>query len=769
MKITRKVMIIIISITLITIGLSIYASQAIVNNLCEGEVRRSTGRTIGVLSDFDNMINELQENSEKLCDWFELAASEGARYNSNGVESTEKIKLSNKITQSPYSNLYLLDENYQITDILKEKDNFSDTEELEYIIKLIKEQGNSKESQFCGVISTKNYQYMACITPIADNIGQYGCLLIVEALSGDIYSNSESFAGSVFIEKINENDLDSFTEIPVGKRTIYVKYSNELVKSYTKIESYGNGGDIYISLVEKPQVIEGVRYNLTRFIEIIATIFIFANFLVYILFRKVVVNRMLKINTCVNKMINTFDLKTRIANENGHDEISVLSQDLNSMFTLLEQYSDRMKYISEHDVVTKLLNRRSIEQIGQVLVDNNESFSLAFIDLDNFKKINDSFGHNVGDEVLCKIADKIMAYDNKDISCARLGGDEFILLLKGNDREKMVEIIKDMFYKLRDDIFLRGTNYNIKASVGISSFPDNGSSVAEVLQNADIAMYSVKKNGGNNYRMFSKELLEESEIETKIGEGIKEGEFEVYFQPIGNLKDGKVNGAEALIRWNTESGIIPPDKFIPIAKKCGYIVDIDKLVIEQSCRLIREFLDKGIENFQVSINASFKLLSQKTFLSDLMETIRKHNIGVNNIKLEITEDETIDDLEYMVELLKSIRKCGIQVSLDDFGTGYSSFNYVKTLPLDVLKIDKSLLHDLDVDVRTENIIRTIINLAHILKLTVTCEGVETKEQLNLLEKLDCDNIQGYYLSRPLPVESFRKFLDEHMKITEDYL
>ncbi|WP_455796667.1 EAL domain-containing protein [Clostridium butyricum] len=223
-----------------------------------------------------------------------------------------------------------------------------------------------------------------------------------------------------------------------------------------------------------------------------------------------------------------------------------------------------------------------------------------------------------------------------------------------------------------------------------------------------------------------------------------------------------INGAEALIRWNTCEGVISPNKFIPLAKSNGYIIEIDKMVIEQSCKLIRELIDNGIEDFQISINTSFKLLSQKRFLSNLMEVIRRYNIGVKNIKLEITEDETIEDLEYMTDLLRRIRECGIQVSIDDFGTGYSSFNYIKTLPLDVLKIDKSLLRDMEKDERTKHIIKTIINLAHILNLSVTCEGVETKEQFQLLEKLNCDNIQGYYLSRPLKINDFKAFISMYV-------
>ncbi|WP_455804808.1 putative bifunctional diguanylate cyclase/phosphodiesterase [Clostridium butyricum] len=760
MNITKKVMIIIISITLTTVALSICASQSILKNLCSGEATRSIGRTVSVLTQFDSIMNEFEDNSEQISQLIQLSLNDNETSDINKADEQKKQKLIDRISKNKYSNFYVVDENYNITSKLKEHYNYNDNE-IYRILNTVEK--NTDKHDFNGIVSTDDYQYMVCVKPILTYISGGSYLVIIEPFSGDIYKESENFSGSVFIKKISLNDLKSFNKIKVNDRIIFNRYTDDLVTSYTKVDSYGGSDNVYISLEEKSMVVQNVKMNLYKFIAIIIIIFVLANFIIYFSIKTVIVDRMLKINIAVNKIINTFDLKTRILADNRQDEISILSSDLNSMFSILEQYSEKMKYISGHDTVTRLLNRRSLEEIGENLIRDNKEFSCAFIDIDNFKKINDFFGHNTGDEVLCIIADYLMAYGKDKISCGRIGGDEFLVIIEGEgNKEKIIDMVKYMFDKLKDNIYFRGTSYNVKASIGISYFPEHGETFSQILQNSDIAMYNVKNNERNNYCIFQRELFNSLEVESKILEGIKKGEFEAYFQPIIDLKTGIINGAEALIRWNTCEGVISPNKFIPLAKSNGYIIEIDKMVIEQSCKLIRELIDNGIEDFQISINTSFKLLSQKRFLSNLMEVIRRYNIGVKNIKLEITEDETIEDLEYMTDLLRRIRECGIQVSIDDFGTGYSSFNYIKTLPLDVLKIDKSLLRDMEKDERTKHIIKTIINLAHILNLSVTCEGVETKEQFQLLEKLNCDNIQGYYLSRPLKINDFKAFISMYV-------
>ena len=763
MRITNKLLIIISFITLLAVGSScFYLYRIIADNLSNIELNRIANRNIGAFNEFKAGVEDLDKSCNVLKEWMEL---EDSYY---GTYDKDELGLNNKIDKVEDSNLYLLNDEFGVTKYLKERYKYYNDGEFNEIIRIISQENVKKLTDFkySGEVSTENFQYIVIIKPIRCSNPDIKYLLSIKQFSNDIYNKSisNSFSGVVSIDRIKEDELSSFKSINIGNNTAFVKYTDNNVISRIKINAIGNGTSTYLSLVEKPQVFQGVNKNLKTFLIIIAIIFILETKLIYHSIKKIVVDRMLKINSSVKKIISTFNLKIRIE-EDGTDEIARLSKNLNSLFILLENYSRNMIYVSEHDIITKLFNRRRIEEIGQSYIEDNEEFSLACIDIDDFKKINDVFGHNVGDEILLKIGDRLTKYSNDYISCGRLGGDEFIILLKGeNNKEKIIYVVKDIFVKFREGIYHDGVNYKLKASVGICNYPDYGENMAQILKNADIAMYNIKNNGGNNYCTFHDELLSSFKIESQIAEGLKKGRFEAYFQPIINLETNKIVGAEALIRLNNGSEIITPNRFISVAKRSGYIVPLDRLMIMEACKLIRKFLDNGIEDFKISVNVSFQLLMQKNFLSELMETIRRFNIGVKNIVLEITEHETIEEMEYIIDLLKRVRQCGIQISLDDFGTGYSSFNYIKTLPLDFLKIDNSMMYDLGGDKKSEDIIKTIVNLSHILDLTVICEGVETKEQALMLKQLKCDNIQGYYLSRPLRIDKLKEYYDKHMNI-----
>ena len=761
MKIINKLSIIIISVTLTAIVLScIYSYKIIGQNIYDFQIQRLADRNLGALNEFNGRFTTLINSNNNFKEWIELESQNNLNLDKNLISINEKI------SSNVSSNFYLLDSSYEVSMMLKENYAYEYDDELNKIINIIKnEEDDISNVNLDSVIATEDKMYIVSAKTLINENKKFKYLLIIDPLNSEKYNSlvNKNFKDMVSIDRLDNEELNKYTEINIDSYTVYVKYNKDNVISSMKLPYLGTGKEVYISLSEKPVITQTFNDCLGLFIVITILILVIGNIFIYFCINRIIVKRMLNISSAVKQIIDTFDLKLRI-DEKGKDEISFLCKNLNSLFNLLEKYSNKMAYIAEHDIATKLYNRGKIEEIGQSYIENNEAFCLACIDLDEFKKINDVYGHNVGDQILCQIGSEFLNYSNQYINCGRLGGDEFIILVKDNNNEKITYLVKDILKKFKEGICINGINYSLKLSIGICNYPDFGCDMAQVMKNSDIAMYYIKNSGGNNYCFFHDELLNPFRMETEIEEGLRNGEFEAYFQPIRDLSTNKIVGAEALIRWNKNNTVISPAKFIPVAKRSGYIIELDKLVIIESCKLIREIIDNGIEDFKISVNVSFQLLRQKNFLSELMETIRRYNIGVENIRLEIIENETISELEYIIDLLKRIRACGIQVALDDFGTGYSSFNYIKILPLDVLKLDNSLLYDLGYDKKIEDIIKTIVNLAHILDLTVICEGVETKEQAKLLEELGCDNIQGYYLSKPLKIDKFKSFYYNYMNI-----
>lgn len=287
------------------------------------------------------------------------------------------------------------------------------------------------------------------------------------------------------------------------------------------------------------------------------------------------------------------------------------------------------------------------------------------------------------------------------------------------------DIAEETLKLLNKNIQFNKYNFSLKASIGISSYPDHAEDVFTLLKYADISMYEGKQEGGNKYKIFSEEMLEDLNLES---------------------------------RWISPTGIISPTKFIPLAKKNGDIIRIDEFVLKESCEFCKKMRRLTEEDFKVSVNISYTALKQINFLERVMSIVNESNVNPNFIKIEITEDEIIDNIESTVKILNKLRKLGFNIALDDFGVGYSSFNYIKTLPLDTLKIDRSLLISVENDKKTFAIIKTLINLAHTLGLDVVCEGVEMKNQLELLTNIECDKIQGYYISKPLNLNDFYKLI-----------
>lgn len=420
---------------------------------------------------------------------------------------------------------------------------------------------------------------------------------------------------------------------------------------------------------------------------------------------------------------------------------------------------------ANYDSLTKLPNRTLfMDRLSLALTRasrNGGQIGLLFIDLDNFKKVNDTLGHSAGDQLLQEAAERLTTSVRETDTVARLGGDEFTVILpdlqKAHDVEQVVRQILD---RLSKPYLIDGTEVFASGSVGITLFPDDGKDAETLLKNSDTAMYRAKYDGRNTFRFFTAkmnaEALESVKLENQLRHAVDRGEFVLHYQPIIDLESGRVAGAEALLRWNHPvDGIVSPIKFIPLAEETGLIVPIGDWVFKAACEQIREWHDIGLNSLHVSVNLSPRQCREITFGKTFEDTLRTTGADPNAVTLEITENLLMEsDNDDAVTMLHKLRDQGVHLSLDDFGTGYSSLSYLKRFPFDVLKIDRSFVKDVATDSEDKALIEAMIAMAHGLNITVVGEGAETREQVDFLRSRDCDAVQGYYFSKPIPADQF---------------
>lgn len=412
--------------------------------------------------------------------------------------------------------------------------------------------------------------------------------------------------------------------------------------------------------------------------------------------------------------------------------------------------------LAYYDSLTGLPNRAMLFRRLDEILKQEGSFALLYLDLDNFKTINDTEGHLFGDELLKTVASKIRECIQEDNIVFRLGGDEFIVLkscIKG------LEEIKDTAEKIIR-MFKQSWNINnhefyITASIGITVFPDDGQDANTLLKNADTAMYHAKELGKNNYQVYTKSLVdkitEKLEIINSLRHAVERRELTVHYQPMVDMNNGQITGVEALIRWyHPVRGIIPPLKFIPFAEESGLITDIGEWVLSAACKQVclwNQFLKEPIG---ISVNLSVCQFQHPLLVETISGILHESKLDPSFLELEITESIAMNDISFTIAVLQRLRNMGIKIALDDFGTGYSSLSYLKKLPINTLKIDKSFIHNVADGSGDEAIISTIISMAHSMKLDVVAEGVETEHELLFLKKKHCDKAQGYLFSKPLP-------------------
>lgn len=432
---------------------------------------------------------------------------------------------------------------------------------------------------------------------------------------------------------------------------------------------------------------------------------------------------------------------------------------------ITEQKADQAKlsYLSDYDPLTDLPNKRvMLERLNQALahIDRNagEQAALLFIDLDHFKRINDSLGHECGDRVIIEIAQRIKSSIREVDTLGRISGDEFIIVLEPTYKISMVatQIAFRMIEAISQQIDLPGADVQLTASIGIAIAPQDGASGVELMKHADIALHHAKKCGRNNFQFFKGEMnenvVQRMQIENQLNVAINNREFELFYQPQHRSSDRQMASVEALIRWQQQDGtLVSPADFIPISEETGQILEIGKWVLDEACRQAARWQAKGI-SLPVSINVSPVQIKSRSFITDVKRALTRYNLDPHLIVIEVTETALIGDEEHVIDNLNAIAALGVPISLDDFGTGYSSLSLLKKMPVSELKIDRSFVNGVPMDTEDASIISSIISVAQNMQLEVVAEGVENEEQLAFLSVLSCDKLQGYYFSPAVPAE-----------------
>ncbi|MHB2240990.1 putative bifunctional diguanylate cyclase/phosphodiesterase [Pseudomonas monsensis] len=444
---------------------------------------------------------------------------------------------------------------------------------------------------------------------------------------------------------------------------------------------------------------------------------------------------------------------------------------LNALLSQLDQARMSLQQAANYDALTNLINRRGFNQIfaEKLCQKTTEGGMLAvmFLDIDHFKRINDSLGHDAGDELLKVIAQHIKGSvrSHEDV-VARFGGDEFCILIGLRDREEARNMAQRIMLKMKEPIELAGRRMVMTTSIGISLFPEDGTTCEELLKHADLALYQSKGAGRNGLHFFSSNLKTRASFELQLEEELRhalreENGLTLYYQPIFELKTGRVTKLEALIRWQHPlHGLLTPDRFITIAENNGLIAELDNWVLRRACKDLGELSRHGCEELKIAWNCSPLNLAREELAMEIESALRTAGVAPERLELEVTENALMGNIANTLVLLRQIRALGVSLSIDDFGTGYSSLAYLKRLPLNTLKIDRSFILDIPTATADMEIVQAIIVMAHTLHLQVVTEGVESLEQYEFLERSGCDFIQGYLLSRPVPLDELRPVLEE---------
>lgn len=460
--------------------------------------------------------------------------------------------------------------------------------------------------------------------------------------------------------------------------------------------------------------------------------------------------------------------------ESTYEELTALQDELLEQYnkvvenqSLLQTSEEKYRQLAYNDVLSGLPNRLSLAEALELFIKENAGghAALFFLDIDNFKYINDTLGHTFGDELLVKVGERLLQLGDERSRHFRFGGDEFVILFQDNRGfREVIKYAETLVQGFMEPFELDASIVHISTSIGIAQYPENGMNAEELLKNADIAMYKAKEAGKGTYVVYGRDMQQHFDermvIESHLRNAIANQELALHYQPLVDTASGEIWGFEALIRWNSPAlGFVSPLSFIKIAEDCRLIVPIGEWVLRTACRFIKELNSQSRGNYHISVNISVIQLMLEDFTEMLQGILQETGLAPEYLELEITESIFMESFEAISSKLEALKEKGIGIALDDFGTGYSSLSYLKQLPITTLKIDKSFIDSIDTP-NNMSLARSIVTIGHDMGLNVTAEGVETPEQLAFLERTRCDKIQGYFISRPIPQKDVADWVKE---------
>ncbi len=449
----------------------------------------------------------------------------------------------------------------------------------------------------------------------------------------------------------------------------------------------------------------------------------------------------------------------------SNDELEELAQ-------AFDERTLKLKYQSKHDPLTDLPNRvlflDRLQQAQRANQHHQQKLVVLFLDLDRFKEINESFGHETGDELLRKVSERITATLRERDSVARLSSDEFTLLLEQvPDDDAVIRVLQKVMWLFQEPFILDQHKLFITCSIGVAISPENGDSAEELLKNAHSAMYKAKAAGRNSYQFYTQDMTERAyeriTLETDLRQAIKKNELEVFYQPQVLMATGEIIGMEALIRWHRPEGLVPPFKFIPLAEETGIIVELDRWVMKDAMRQFEYWQQQGLNPGVLSLNLSMIQLNHDDFITEVKQHLQQSELSAAQLMFEITETQMMKNPDRIISMLKQLKALGVGLAIDDFGTGHSSLSYIKRLPVDKIKIDQSFVRDIPEDSDDMELTRAIIAMSRSLRLDVIAEGVETMQQAEFLQQHDCSEAQGYLYYKPMPADKVTDALQRSSK------